>query len=159
MRQPDYVQQHRERYHPVADVTVTLAHTATGKKTSIIAKRCKIHAKLWDRLTEAQQTAAEHISRCHMAIHGSPDRATDYSRRIEPAGGRMPDHVEHGLRMDYREWLTECGKAQTDPRPAVRICGEGYSLRDLSQNSGERVKLALHLVLGLDAMAKLKGWK
>lgn len=159
MKQPDHVQQHRERYHPVADVTVTLAHTATGRKTSVIAKRCKMHARLWDRLTEAQQIAAEHISRCHMAIHGSPDRAIDYSRRIEPAGEPPPDHVDYRLRLDYRAWLTECGKVQADPRPAVRICGEGYSLRDLSQNSRERMKLALHLVVALDAMAKLKGWK
>lgn len=155
----DHVQEHRERYHPVEDMAVTLAHTANGRKTQIIAKRCKMHGRLWDRLTEAQQCAAEYVSRCHLAIHGSPDRATDYSRRIEPAGSPMPEQIDHRLRLDYRAWLHECGVANANPIPAVRICGEGYTLRDLSQNSRERMRLAYHLVLGLDAMAQLKGWK
>jgi hypothetical protein len=159
MSQPDHVQLHRERYYPVEDVTVTLAHTLAGRKTRVIAKRCKMHSRLWERLTDTQQTAAEYVSRCHLAIHRSPNRATDYSRRIEPAASPMPDHIDHRIRQDYKDWLKECRSLGADPIPAVRICGEGYTLRELSQSARVRVRLALHLVLGLDAMASVKGWK
>ena len=71
----------------------------------------------------------------------------------------MPDHIDHRIRQDYKDWLRECRSIGADPIPAVRICGEGYTLRELSQSSRARVRLALHLVLGLDAMASVKGWK
>lgn len=159
MRQADHVEKHRAQYHPVADVSVTIAHTATGRKTQIIAKRCALHARLWDRLNDARKQAAEHISKCHLIVHGSPAKAIDLSKRLEPRGSAMPETAEHRYWLDYRAWLAQCLKDNVAPEPCLYVLAEGGTIRELARNSRARAAMARQLIKALDVMADLKGWK
>jgi len=155
----DHVQRHREKYHPVEDVSVTLAHTANGRRVQIIAKRCKAHARLWNSLNEPRQAAAEHVSKCHQIVHGSPNKATDLSRRLAPRGAEMPDEVYHRHWLDYSQWWKNCAADGIDPQPCVYVLAEGGFIRDLHQGSRARLKATEQLLKALDVMADLKGWR
>lgn len=151
---------HRAIYHPLADVVTTIAHTANGRKTQASAKRCAIHAKLWESLTQAQQDAAEHISRCWHVIHQSPEHAVDLTRLIEPHGhGSISAEREHALRADYFAWQSECLYLRIDPEPAIQICGMGRSINEMTQSSHRRKAIRGSLGEALDEMARMKGWR
>jgi len=152
--------EHRFKYHPVADVETVIAHTANGRKTTIQAKRCAIHAKLWDSFTQAQQDAAEHVSRCWHVVHGSPGQGVDLSRLIEPRGvGGMSAEREQVLRAEYFAWQSDCLYLQIDPEPAIQICGMGRTINEMTQSGHRRAKMRESLGMALDEMARMKGWR
>lgn len=155
----DATLQHRAKYHPVEDVTITIAHTASGRRTQAIAKRCKMHAHLWDGLTDAQQAAAERIDSGWRAEHNSLAPAIDYSRAIEPRGGGMPDEIRQALVEEYRAWQGLCLDNGIDYHLAVRICAEGETINGLSTSGHRRTQMTKRLHDALDVMAKMKGYR
>ena len=160
MSQPDHVQLHRERYHPVVSVEVTIAHTANGRKTRTIAKQCAMHAILWNSLSSPQQDAANHVYRCYSVIDGeSRMRAIDYSRKVEPRGSLLSAEFEQMLRADYFAWRAECIANGCDSQWAVDVCGEGLSISSITTNTQRQQLASNNLRQSLDVMAKMKGWK
>ena len=144
---------------PVVPVEVTIAHTATGRKTRIVAQQCAVHATLWENLTPAQQDAANHVSICYEAAKPYTLRAMDYSRQIEPRGGEIPEEVRQLRKVEYFAWRDECTANGCDSQWAVEICGEGRSISSITRNTAKERMIGEHLRQSLDVMAKMKGWK
>lgn len=144
---------------PVVPVEVTIAHTATGRKTRIVSQQCAVHAKLWDGLTPPQQDAANYVSLCYEAMQPYSLKAIDYARDIEPRGGEIPEEVRQGRKADYFAWRAECTANGCDSQWAVDICGEGVSISSMTRNTTKENMIRQHLRQSLDVMAKLKGWR
>ena len=151
---------HRAKYHPLDDVQVVLAHTATGKRTTAATKRCAVHGRLWESLSQHQQDAAEYVARCHGVTHGSLAPAVDLTRLIEPRSHKqVPAGIEQSMRNDYVRWQLECRKNQVDYRPAIYVFAEGGFIRDLSRAARKRHRIRGQISESLDVMAQLMGWK
>jgi len=155
----DHVLDHRAKYHPVEPVETTVSHTANGKRTTIAHNRCAMHAKLWDNLSDSQQSAAEHVYRGHRATHGSLAPAVDLARLIEPKGHASHAEAVQYLKADYFAWQNECLFNAVDWRAAVIICGEGKAISEITRNRTRGARMTQDLREALDVMAKLKGWK
>jgi len=144
---------------PVVPVEVTIAHTATGRKTRIIAQQDAVHARAWDAMPETQQEAALYIGRCFSVIEQSPAKAMDYERAQMPRGAGINPEFEQALKADYFAWWGLCIDDRIDPDTARLVCGEGKRIRDLTNSSRRRARLTEQLHLALDVMAKMKGWR
>ena len=159
MSQPDHVQIHRERYHQVVPVEVTIAHTANGRKTRTIAKQCAMHATSWAALSETQQEAALHIGRCFRVIAKSPAKAMDYERAQMPRGAGINPEFEQALKAEYFAWWGLCMDDQIDPNPARLVCGEGVYINQMTTSGHRRKLLTEQYHKSLDVMANMKGWR
>ena len=149
---------HRAKYHPVDDVEVVLAHTATGKRTTAATKRCAVHGRLWDSLTQQQQDAAEHIARCYRVIHGAQAPAADLTRMVEPRNRhQVPEGLYAELNRAYVDWQKACRKERIDYSIAVYVIAEGGFIRELTRSSRKRHRIREQLGNSLDVMARIMG--
>ena len=156
----DHVLEHRAKYHPVTPIEATIANTATGKRTRFVANMCATHARFWRGLTEPQQDAANHISRCYAVVHGSPEKAVNLSRLVEPrTHGQMSAEREQHFRDDYRHWIDTCRGKRINHNPAVWICGEGRTFRSITKAARRRAVITMQTVWAIDVMVDLKGWR
>ena len=149
---------HRAKYHPLDDVQIVLAHTATGKRTTAATKRCAVHGRLWDSLPQHQQDAAEHISRCYRILHGPQAPAVDPTRLVEPRNRHpVPDGLHADSSRAYIAWQVECRRNRIDYKPAVYVFAEGGFVRELAKSSRKRHRIREQIGDSLDVMAKIMG--
>lgn len=151
----------QERHSPTAPVK---ARTGSEQQTIArkeAARRRISDARLWDRLTPAQQDAAREIAIAFESISRGLGYAAVNLERLPGAKGDASGALECAERLmhGYHEWTKRCAQARVSHSLVIDVVVFGFSCRALDRDGRARRGMARkNLGRGLDIYCRMKGW-
>lgn len=145
----------RAQHGGLVKVESTISHTATGRRSKLSHLQSVADARLIAALDHEQQHAAERLMKAIKAVSGQLDfKPPVWERRDKGHGGGGEEKAD--LSALYWRFLEGCERDRIDCRPALMICGHGWSVRKCEQryNQGRR-RVMQSLRDALDVMAAL----
>lgn len=151
----------QEKHSPTAPVRRRMQSDRFDMPRQESARRRISDARLWDKLSPAQQDAAHEIALAFEGIgRGLGYAAINFERLPSARGGAAGalECMEH-LVNAYLEWTKRCKQSRVSHSMVIDVVVFGFSCRALDRDCGARRGAARkNLAEGLDIYCRMKGW-
>jgi len=146
----------QERHSPTQNVALHV----TNARSKDAHRRRIVDARLWDAMSQAQQSAALEIARAFEMMGKGLGYATSNWERIPGCKGAHNAVEMHGRFISaYVDWTKRCHKEGVSHSMIIDILVYGFSCRALDRDrrvkAGEARK---NLMEGLSVYCEMKGW-
>lgn len=149
--------QYRAQHGRLERVEATISHHANGRRSKLAHLQAVADKRLLDALEPQQLEAMDLLCRSIKAVSGALDIKPPKWERTDKSAGQEAVEDAADLSGLYWRFLKGCEDDRIDARPAIMICGHGWSLRACEKKC-QRGRLAVLKSFhdALDVMAGIR---